>query len=224
MSIKILIADDEEDIVLMLSRFFENKGYFVLSAMDGIEALKQVEQQPDIILLDINMPSLDGMEVCKRIRDYVSCPILFLTARIEDSDKVKGFAIGGDDYIVKPFSLAELEARVSAHLRREARHNFEAQVQFSGDLTIDYLERCLFFAGKRLDLAKKEFDIVELLSQNRGQIFDKERIYERIWGYDSMGDSSVVAEHIRRIRTKISFYTDKAYIETVWGCGYKWIK
>ncbi len=147
---KILIADDETDIVSMLRAFFESKGYFVLSAANGNAALKQVEQEPDIILLDINMPGLDGLKVCERIRDYVSCPILFLTARIEDTDKVKGFAVGGDDYIVKPFSLMELEARVTAHLRREARHNFEAQIKFSGDLTIDYSERCLFFEGKRL--------------------------------------------------------------------------
>ncbi len=221
---KILIVDDEKDIVAMLGSFFESKGFFVLSAANGAEALKQVERQPDIILLDINMPELDGLEVCRRIRDYISCPILFLTARIEDTDKVKGFAVGGDDYIVKPFSLMELEARVRAHLRREARHNFEAQVRFSGDLTIDYAERCLFLAGKRVGLAKKEFEIVELLSQNPGQVFDKERIYERIWGYDSRGESSVVAEHIRRIRAKLAAHTDRIYIETVWGCGYKWLK
>lgn len=223
MNTKILIVDDAIDIVLMLSSFFENKGYLVLSATNGEEALKQIERQPDIILLDINMPKLDGLKVCERIRGFISCPILFLTARIEDTDKVKGFAVGGDDYIVKPFSLMELEARVVAHLRRETRHSFEAQVKFFGDLTIDYLERCLFFANKRVGLAKKEFDIVELLSQNPGQVFDKERIYERIWGYDSEGDSSVVTEHIRRIRTKIAAYTDRVYIETVWGCGYKYI-
>ena len=224
MNTKILIADDEADIVSMLASFFESKSYIVLSAMNGSEVLKQVEKQPDIILLDINMPGLDGLEVCERIRDHISCPILFLTARIEDTDKVKGFAVGGDDYIVKPFSLVELEARVCAHLRREARHNFKAQVKFSGELTIDYSERCLFLADRRIGLAKKEFEIVELLSQNPGQIFDKERIYERIWGYDSEGDSSVVTEHIRRIRTKIAACTERAYIETVWGCGYKWIK
>ena len=221
---KILIADDETDIVTMLSRFFESKGYQVLTAINGVETLKQVEHNPDIILLDINMPGLDGLEVCERIRNHVSCPILFLTARIEDADKVKGFSVGGDDYIVKPFSLMELEARVSAHLRREMRHNFEAQVKFMGDLTIDYTERCLFYKDEKIILAKKEFDIVELLSQNTGQVFDKERIYERVWGYDSEGDSSVVAEHIRRVRAKIVAYTDRAYIETVWGCGYKWIK
>ena len=224
MGAKILIADDENDIVSMLSSFFESKGFRVLPASNGAETLKQVEKQPDIILLDINMPGTDGLEVCQRIRDHISCPILFLTARIEDADKVKGFAVGGDDYIVKPFSLVVLEARVRAHLRREARHNFEAQIKFAGDLTIDYSERCLFFDGKRVGLAKKEFDIVELLSQNPGQVFDKERIYEKVWGYDSEGDSTVVAEHIRRIRSKISDYTDKSYIETVWGCGYKWVK
>ncbi len=111
MGAKILIADDEKDIVSMLGSFFENKGFCVLSATNGTEALKQVERQPDIILLDINMPGIDGLEVCERIRDHISCPILFLTARIEDTDKVKGFAVGGDDYVVKPFSLMELEAR-----------------------------------------------------------------------------------------------------------------
>ena len=208
----------------MLGSFFRSKGYVVLTAANGTETLKQVEHNPDIILLDICMPGLDGLEVCRHIRDYISCPILFLTARIEDTDKVKGFAAGGDDYIVKPFSLVELEARVKAHLRRETRHNFEAKIKFSSDLVIDYAERCLFFQGKCIRFAKREFDIVEFLSQNLGQIFDKERIYESIWGYDSEGDSSVVTEHIRRIRTKIATYTDKAYIETAWGRGYKWIK
>ena len=116
MGAKILIADDESDIVSMLGSFFESKGFRVLPAFNGAEALKQVEKQADIILLDINMPGKDGLEVCKRIRDHISCPILFLTARIEDTDKVKGFTVGGDDYIVKPFSLMELEARVRAHL------------------------------------------------------------------------------------------------------------
>ena len=204
---KILIADDETDIVVMLSQFFQGKGYRILTATNGVETLKQVENNPDIILLDINMPGMDGLEVCQRIRDYVSCPILFLTARIEDADKVKGFSVGGDDYIVKPFSLVELEARVKAHLRRETRHSFNTQIKFIDELTIDYVERCIFYKGNKISLAKKEFDIVELLSVNSGQVFDRERIYEKIWGYDSEGDSSVVAEHIRRIRTKIAAFT-----------------
>ena len=221
---RLLIADDEADIVTMLTSFFEGKGYEVMTAFDGTEALKQVEKRPDLILLDINMPGLNGLEVCSRIRDYIDCPILFLTAKIEDMDKVRGFSAGGDDYIVKPFSLAELEARVSAHLRRQARHSMETCVKFTGDLTIDFAQRSLFYGKEKIVLSKKEFDIVELLSQNPGQVFDKERIYELVWGYDSEGDSMVVAEHIRRVRTKIAVFTDRSYIEAVWGCGYKWIK
>ena len=207
---RLLIADDEADIVTMLTSFFEGKGYEVMTAFDGTEALKQVEKRPDLILLDINMPGLNGREVCSRIRDYM--------------DKVRGFSAGGDDYIVKPFSLAELEARVSAHLRRQARHSMETCVKFTGDLTIDFAQHSLFYGKEKIVLSKKEFDIVELLSQNPGQVFDKERIYELVWGYDSEGDSMVVAEHIRRVRTKIAVFTDRSYIETVWGCGYKWIK
>ena len=221
---RLLIAYDEADIVTMLTSFFEGKGYEVMTAFDGTEALKQVEKRPDLILLDINMPGLNGLEVCSRIRDYIDCPILFLTAKIEDMDKVRGFSAGGDDYIVKPFSLAELEARVSAHLRRQARHSMETCVKFTGDLTIDFAQHSLFYGKEKIVLSKKEFDIVELLSQNPGQVFDKERIYELVWGYDSEGDSMVVAEHIRRVRTKIAVFTDRSYIETVWGCGYKWIK
>lgn len=221
---KILIVDDEADIVIMLKGFFESRNYDVLTAIDGIEAIKQAERQPDIILLDINMPELDGLSVCKRIRDYISCPILFLTARIEDADKVKGFSVGGDDYILKPFSIIELEARVAAHLRREKRRGIEAKVKFDEGFTIDYSEKCVYWNNEVIPFVKKEFDIIELLSQNAGQVFDKERIYERVWGYDAEGDSSVIFEHIRRIRSKLTAVGCKPYIETVWGCGYKWIK
>ena len=218
----ILIADDEADITAMLEAFFRSRGYGVLTACDGESALRQAERGPDLILLDIQMPGPDGLEVCRRIRDHLSCPILFLTARIEDADKVRGFSAGGDDYIVKPFSLAELEARVQAHLRREARRGGGGRVKFAGDLTVDYAQRCLFWRDERIALPKKEFEIVELLSQSPGQVFDRERIYERVWGWDGEGDSAVVSEHIRRIRAKLSAYTDHAYIGTVWGCGYKW--
>ena len=221
---KILIVDDEINIVTMLKRFFEGRDYLVMTAADGTEAVKQAERQPDIILLDINMPNMNGLEVCQRIREYVSCPILFLTARIEDADKVKGFAVGGDDYIVKPFSVTELEARVAAHLRREYRRNGESRVRFEGELSIDYAGRQVTYKDQPIPFVKKEFEIIELLSQNAGQVFDKERIYERVWGYDSMGDSSVVAEHIRRIRMKFAEADCKSYIETVWGCGYKWAR
>ena len=222
METKLLIVDDEPDIVAMLASFFTGKGYQVLTAQSGREALLRAEQSPDLILLDVSMPDLDGLAVCQAIRDHISCPILFLTARIEDTDKVRGFSVGGDDYILKPFSLVELEARVQAHLRREARYQSQARVKFGVELTIDFLERRVFFGKEEIPLTKKEFDIVELLSQNPGQVFDKERIYEKIWGYDSEGSSGVVAEHIRRIRAKLAVHTDRVYLETVWGCGYKW--
>lgn len=221
---RILIADDEADILEMVADFFRSRGYEVLTARDGSEALRQAGRQPQLILLDVGMPGTDGLEVCRRIREHLACPILFLTARITDADKVNGFAAGGDDYIVKPFSLIELEARVAAHLRRETRRQASAQVCFSDELSIDYSARVLLVNGARLTLPKKEFAIVELLSQNAGQVFDRERIYERVWGYDSDGDSKVVAEHIRRIRAALAQHTDKSWLETVWGVGYKWVK
>lgn len=221
---KILIVDDEADIVSMLKDYFELNGYDTLTAVNGLDAIKKAEKQPDIILLDINMPDIDGMEVCMRIRNFVSCPILFLTARIEESDKIKGFGVGADDYIVKPFSIDELGARVSAHIRRERRQRDSAKVRFDDKLAIDYTERSLYYNGGQIPFAKKEFDIIELLSQHIGQVFSKERIYELVWDYDSDGDSSVVAEHIRRIRSKFVNANMKPYIETVWGVGYKWVK
>ncbi|MDE7308246.1 MAG: response regulator transcription factor [Lachnospiraceae bacterium] len=220
----ILIADDEADIVSMLSDYFLYNNYNVITALNGIEAVEKAAKQPDIILLDINMPDMDGLEVCKRIRDFVSSPILFLTARVEDSDKIKGFGIGGDDYIVKPFSIEELGARVTAHLRRERRRKEPAKVYFDDKLSIDYTERRLYYDGQEVLLAKKEFDIIELLSSHAGQIFSKEQIYELIWGYNGEGEPSVVAEHIRRIRTKLAAAEMRSYVETVWGVGYKWAK
>lgn len=220
----VLIVDDEKDIVTMLSDYFRLEEYFVIIAQNGSEAIKQAEKNPDIILLDINMPDIDGLEVCHKIRNFVTCPILFLTAKGEDTDKIRGFAVGGDDYITKPFSLVELGARVSAHLRREVRHKTDTKVKFADGITIDYYEKKLYWEAREIPLAKKEFDIVELLSQNVGQIFDKERIYERVWSYDAQGDSSVVAEHIRRIRGKLANVGCGQYIETAWGVGYRWKK
>ena len=221
---KILIADDEPDVVSLVQDYFELNGYHVMTAGDGLEAVEQASKKPDIILLDINMPHADGIEVCKRIRDHVSCPIVFLTARIEDSDKIAGFAAGGDDYIIKPFSLDELGARVAAHIRRDHRDNAKHDVLLCGDLAINYSTKTVTAGGKNIELAKKEFQILELLSVNAGQVYDKEHIYEKIWGYDAEGDSSVVAEHIRRLRAKLGKVGEDRHIETVWGIGYKWVK
>ena len=150
--------------------------------------------------------------------------LFFLTARVEDCDKIKGFAIGADDYVVKPFSIDELEARVAAHLRREKRHSSSAIVQFDKSIVIDYSSRTVFYKNAEINFTKKEFDIIEFLSQNKGIVFDRETIYEKVWGLDGCGDNSVVTEHIRRIRTKFFSMSDNPYIETVWGCGYKWKK
>lgn len=221
---RLLIVDDEKAILDMLRTSFELEGYEVMTAAGGAEALRLMERSPDLVLLDINMPDIDGISVCKRVRDFVGCPILFLTARIEDADKVRGFAAGGDDYIVKPFSLAELEVRVAAHLRRDERSRTRAQVRFRGAISIDYAARAAYYENEAVPLAKKEFEIVEFLSKHPGQVFDKERIYERLWGYDSEGDSSVIAEHIRRIRQKFSAAGSDSPVDTVWGVGYRWAK
>ena len=221
---KILIVDDEKDVVRMLQSFFRLKGYDTITAYNGEEAIQKVSMNPDLILLDINMPGMDGTEVCLKIRDYVSCPILFLTAKVEDADKIKGFSVGGDDYILKPFSIEELGARVAAHIRRDHRQNVPVNVRFFGNLAIDYSAKTVKVEEAALSFAKKEFEIIELLSTNPGQVFDKERIYERLWGYDAEGDSSVVAEHVRRIRSKLKAVGEEYHVETVWGMGYKWVK
>ncbi len=218
---KLLIVDDEPGIVEMMKSYFERQ-YDVLTAYSGAEALEKVAQNPDLILLDINMPVMDGLAVCQSIRKHVACPILFLTARVESSDKIIGFQSGADDYIVKPFDLDELAARVAAHLRREKRRQENGSVRFFGEVAIDYLGRTVTIGGAEISLSRKEFDIVELLSLNAGQVFDRERIYERVWGIDGDGNSDTVMEHIRKIRAKLAGHTMHSYIDTVWGCGYKW--
>lgn len=222
---KLLIVDDEQGIVDMMKSYFAPY-YDVLTAYSGKEALKKVAEKPDLILLDINMPEMDGITVCQRIRDYITCPILFLTARVESSDKIIGFQAGADDYIVKPFDLDELAARVEAHLRREKRQekcwHENGNIRFFGELVIDYSGRSVAAGGEKIALSRKEFDIVELLSLNPGQVFDRERIYERVWGIDGDGSSDTVMEHIRKIRAKLAAHTLHSYIDTVWGCGYRW--
>ncbi len=224
MDYKILIADDDAELVKMLRAFFELRNYMVLTASDGAETLKMVEMKPDIILLDINMPRIDGIEVCRRIRDKISCPILFLTARADEQDRVNGLMSGGDDYILKPFSLKELEARIIAHLKREERHQKKSSYRFQGDLSIDYSSKTVQVSGKDIELTKLEYGIIEFLSMNPGTVYEKERIYEKVCGYDGDGDSRVITELIRRIRKKLQKHTDTEYIETVWGMGYRWAR
>ena len=222
MSNKILIVDDEKGIVAMLKSYFETLNYQVHCANNGADALEKISCQPDIILLDINMPEMDGLTVCQRIREHISCPILFLTARIETQDKIKGFDVGADDYIVKPFDLDELNARVGAHLRRENRKQEQTTLRFFGDMAIDYSKREVRVKESAVILSKKEFDIVELLSINAGQVFDRERIYDVVWGLEGDGNSDTIMEHISKIRRKFGTISTHNYIETVWGVGYKW--
>lgn len=224
MKYKILIIDDEEMILKMLKNNLEIEGYQVFTASSAKGALNLLTVAPDVILLDINMPEMDGLELCQLIREHISCPIIFLTARVTEEDIIKGLAVGGDDYITKPFSVDELLARLSAHLRREKRRNVAEKVKFDDELIIDYNSRMVFYGREKLDFSNKEFEIIRFLSLNAGMVFDRETIYEKLWGYESEGDSIVVKEHIRKIRNKLSKYTNKNYIETVWGVGYKWIK
>lgn len=221
---KILVIDDEEMLTELLSDYFSSLGYMVRIALNGKKAMEMLREQPDIILLDVNMPELDGFELCKRIRDHVSCPILFLSARIMEQDKVNGLRIGGDDYITKPFSMEELEARIEAHLRRDARRRTANQVMVSDDLLVDFTQKTVTYQNEEISFSKKEFSIIEFLLFSAGQVFDREYIYETVWGLEAEGNSSVVKEHIRKIRTKLYQVTGKEYIETVWGIGYKWVK
>lgn len=221
---KILIIDDDDALIKMLQNYFEIKGYEVLSASNGADGLEKVSCSPDIILLDINMPLMDGLTFCQQVRDKISCPILFLTARVEERDRVNGLMSGGDDYILKPFSLKELEARITAHLKREERHKTKTAYHFKAGLMIDYSDKSVRIMGQAIELTKSEYAIIEFLSQNPGQVFDKERIYEAVFGFDGTGDSRVITELTRRIRKKISEHTAEEFIETVWGIGYRWKK
>lgn len=239
-----LVVDDEVDIANMLAEYFRMEGYEVTTAHGGAEALAaaSAESALGIILLDVNMPGMDGFEVCRRLREHVSCPIMFLTARVEDVDQLDGFAAGADDYVLKPFSLEVLGRRVAAHMAREGRARGGKSgnaARFFSELTIDYAQRVVEVHGANggrqpyeaddsittaVDLTKLEFDIVALLSKRPGQVFDRDAIYERVWGWDAAGDPSQVREHIRRIRNKFAAAgVAEDPIATVWGVGYKWV-
>lgn len=219
---KILIVDDEPMMTELLFDHLQDCGYEVLVANNASAALTLLQRQPDLILLDINMPGMDGLELCRSIRNHIVCPILFLTARITEQDKINGLQYGGDDYITKPFSLNELSARVAAHLRRDERNHKRSSVLISSELIVDLSQRTVSYRGREITFSKKEFDLIEFLITNANQVFDKEHIYEVVWGYDAEGDSSVIKEHVRKIRAKLREATGQEYIETIWGVGYKW--
>ena len=194
---KILIIDDEKELVALLQDELTARGYQVLAAHNGADGVTLSKKQPDLIVLDIMMPEMDGFEVCRKIRDEVLCPILFLSAKQAESDKIRALILGGDDYISKPFGLRELLARIDANLRREQRSQYinaekkRTRLYFN-ELSIDLLEHSVKIDGETIPLSKRECDIVELLALHAGQVFSREHIYERVWGYDSDGDSCEV--------------------------------
>jgi DNA-binding response OmpR family regulator len=222
---KILVVDDEADMVAFIRDALADEGYQVLVAYNGEEVFRQLEHKPDLILLDVMMPGMDGLEVCRAIRHRVACPIIFLSARVAEPDRIQGLAVGGDDYLLKPFSLRELKARIAAHLRREQRAELQKRkaILHYGDLTIDLSGYQVFYRDQPVPLTSREFDIVRLLALHPGQVFSREQIYEKVWGYDALGDAATVTEHVKKIRAKLARVAEDAnYITTVWGVGYKW--
>jgi len=219
---KILIVDDEIMITELLAEHLQDCGYLTFVAQNAEEAISKLHNIPDLIILDINMPGMDGLELCQNIRNHLSCPILFLSARITESDKILGLSIGADDYITKPFSLQELTARISAHLRREERRKSSSRIISSKGLIVNIDERAVSYNDQEIVFSKREFDILEFLMMHPHRVFEKEEIYEAIWGLEAEGDNTVIKEHIRKIRMKLKSATGKEYIETIWGIGYKW--
>lgn len=220
---KILIIDDDEYILSSLKKYFESNNYIVQVTKSGIEIFNSLNLF-DIIILDIMMPNMDGIEFCNLIRDRCSCPIIFISAKTLEEDKVKAFSIGGDDYITKPFSLKELKARVESHLRREERiRNDNKSIFCTKNIVIDITSKEIFCSGKNLNFTKKEYKIVELLMLHKNVVFSKEKIFDVVWDEDSDSCFGVITEIIKNIRKKIKQKDpNNSYITTVYGLGYKW--
>lgn len=218
---KILVVDDDIDMLNLIKTALQKDGHQVDVESDPTAVQSPRCRRYDLILLDVMMAEEDGFSLCSRIREEVDCPILFLTAKTEDADVVQGFGLGGDDYIKKPFSIAELRARVNAHLRRQMRRPTHALN--SGGVHFDMQAKTASAAGTPLPLTKGEYAICEYLALHAGQVFTKEQLYDRVFGFEAEGDPSTIAEHIKNIRAKLKF-TGLSPVETVWGVGYKWKK
>lgn len=217
--IRILAVDDEERILRLIRNALEKEGYEVTAVSDPLKIRKLRLQEYQLILLDVMMPGMDGFTLCEEIRDLADCPILFLTAKTEEKDIMRGLGIGGDDYITKPFGIGELRARVAAHLRRETR---EKRHMVSVDGVQFYLkEKRVRYREKEIEFTKSEYAICEYLALNHGQVFSKDRIYEHVFGYEKGSDNSVITEHIKNIRAKC-LKVGLEPVETVWGIGYRW--
>jgi DNA-binding response OmpR family regulator len=223
---KILIADDNPEIREVLGILLKSEGYDVIEAVDGDDAVLKAEEAPDLIILDVMMPGRDGFKACVDIRKITMAPILFLTAKTEDADKTMGFSAGGDDYLVKPFSYAEILARVKALLRRcyvyHVDNTDDENIIELGELCVNIDKKIVELDGKPVMLTDMEYNILKLLILNRKKIFSTQEIYEAVWEKEYLyGDNNTVMVHIRRLRTKIEKDTQNPkYIKTVWGRGY----
>ena len=215
----ILVVDDDGDLCALLKTALERDGHQVSACRDGRRVDEAACRWADCILLDVMMPGEDGFALCRRIRDLADCPILFLTAKTQEADVLTGLGVGGDDYLTKPFRIAELRARVAAHLRRQQRppHSLLRR----GGLDFDLRQRAVLWQGQPLRLTKSEYAICEHLAMHQGQTFSKEQLYEAAFGFDGTADAAAVTEHIKNIRAKLRA-AQADPIETVWGMGYKW--
>ena len=224
MAKRILLVDDEPLILKGLRFTLEQEGYEILTAADGEEALQVFFDQPvDLVLLDVMLPKLDGIQVCQRIRESSNVPILMLTAKGEDMDKILGLEYGADDYMTKPFNILEVKARIKTVLRRAAQPavNEEKKIIRVHDMEVNIVNRSVTLGGKEIRLTAKEFDLLQLFITNRGKVFSRETMLETVWKYDYMGDARTVDVHIRRLREKIERNTAQPeFIFTKWGVGY----
>lgn len=222
---KVLVVDDEKLIVKGIRFSLEQDGMEVECAYDGEEALAMAKEKPyDIVLLDLMLPKLSGLEVCQQIREFSNVPIIMLTAKNDDMDKIMGLEYGADDYITKPFNILEVKARIKAIIRRtsqkEEKQKNDSVVE-AGDLRMDCEGRRLFIGGKEINLTAKEFDVLELLVLNPNKVYSREKLLGLVWGMDYPGDARTVDVHIRRLREKIeSSPSDPKYVHTKWGVGY----
>ena len=215
----ILAVDDDTAILSMIENVLVKDSHTVTKIDDPTKLESDMLSRYDLILLDVMMPGIDGFELCSKIRNQVDCPILFITAKTDETSLVNGLALGADDYICKPFGVMELRARIGAHLRREKREHV-ARLAL-GRICFMLDSRQMMLDEKPISLTKAEYDICEYLAKNRGQIFSKEQILEKVLGFDSDSSDSTIITHVKNIRTKLSGY-DYMPIKTVWGIGYKW--
>ena len=223
---KILIADDNQQITSILANYARKEGFEPLVALDGQQALELFEQHEkniDVVLLDVMMPKLDGFEVCRELRRRSMVPIIMVTARGEDFERIMGLDIGADDYILKPFSAGEVMARVRAILRRVQPREAELQNLYSvGNLVIDLDKYLVTIGGAEVTLTKKEVELLWTLAKNSSKVFSRENLLDSIWGYDYFGDSRTVDSHIKRLRAKVDKFEHEEWeIKTIWGVGYR---